>query len=418
MSKTFKIYTLGCKVNQYDSRYLRTLLTDQGHDHVKSGADLVIVNTCAVTQKAISKDKRKINKARKENPGAKVVLMGCWPQAYKSQVQQLDVDMIWGVGKLNDLLSYIQGFLGATPTGSFHRVSSIISEERSRYFLKVQDGCDHFCSYCIIPYTRGRVSSQREEKLLEEVGGVVHAGFEEIVVSGIHLGMYGKDTGTNLTELLKKMIKVPGVKRIRLSSLEINEVNDELLGLIANSGEICKHLHIPLQSGSDRVLQSMNRPYTGKEFQEKLEQIKARIPDIAISGDVIVGFPGETEEDFSKSYELVADAGFSRLHVFPYSAHPGTPAAKMSEQVSAETAKQRSLKLQELGEKLEKRFKDSFRGSELDVVVGNVTPEKIRGTTQYYFDVDLSTSDIVSYCDHKNVEDPQRLIGKIIKVKL
>jgi threonylcarbamoyladenosine tRNA methylthiotransferase MtaB len=415
-TKTFKIYTLGCKVNQYDSRYLRTLLTRQGYEYVPSGADLVIVNTCAVTRKAIGKDKRMINRAKKENPDARIILMGCWPQVYESQVQQLDVDVVWGVGRLNDLMIYIEGLLGGGSRKESTRVTSIVSEERARYFLKIQDGCDHFCSYCVIPYARGRARSREENELLKEAEGVGRAGFEELVISGIHLGMYGKDTGTDIVELLKKMVKIAGIKRVRLSSIEINEISEELLEFMTSSEKICNHLHIPLQSGSDRILAAMNRPYTGQEFEERVRRIRIAIPDIAISGDVMVGFPGETEQDFKYTHDIVNKLKFSRLHVFPFSAHPETPASKMSDQVPAETAKQRSSQLLRSAEGLEREFKESFRGKELDVVVGNVASDRMRGTTEYYFDIDFSLRDIVSY-HSKDIDDPQRIVGKVVRVK-
>jgi threonylcarbamoyladenosine tRNA methylthiotransferase MtaB len=413
MSKTFKIYTLGCKVNQYDSRYLAELLSKQGCEHVDKKADLVIINTCAVTKSAIAKDKRMANKARKENPSAKVILMGCWPQAYNDQVQKMEVDLVWGVGRLNDLLTYIQGLFGHQASGKDKHIEYISQEDRSRYFLKVQDGCEHFCSYCIIPYTRGEIKSREEKEILKEVEGASRAGFREIIISGIHLGMYGKDTGTDLTELLKKMIKISEAGRIRLSSIEVNEVSEELIELMAKTKKICNHLHIPLQSGSDNILKAMNRPYKIKAFKEKIKQIKAKIPDMAISTDIITGFPGEEENDFKQTYELVKKIKFSRLHVFPFSAHKDTPAAKMDNRVNSKIAKQRSAELIELGKKLEEDFKKRFYGQELDVVVESIKGDMIQGKSEYYFEVSFSSSQVISYYNNDESKVSEKEIVKV-----
>jgi threonylcarbamoyladenosine tRNA methylthiotransferase MtaB len=410
--KAFKIYTLGCKVNQYDSRYLGELLIKQGYERTKKGAEVVIINTCAVTRNAIAKDKRIISKAKKENPGAKVILMGCWPQAYEEEVRKIDdVDLIWGVGRIGDLITYIQGLLGYQPQADPEPIEYISQEDRSRYFLKIQDGCEHFCSYCIIPYTRGGITSRKQKHILQEAMGASHAGFKEIVVSGIHLGMYGKDTNTNIVELLNNVKSIPELGRVRLSSIEMNEVSDDLIDLIAGSRKICKHLHIPLQSGSDNILKAMNRPYVRDDFEKKIERIRGRIPDIAISTDVITGFPGEEEDDFKTTYDLVEKLRFSRLHVFPFSAHPGTPAANMDQQVAPEIAKQRSDKLIKLGEGLEEDFKRQFRGRELEVVVESVKGELMRGRTEYYFELDFSSSQITSYYDNEQIG----LRGGIVK---
>lgn len=409
--KTFAIYTLGCKVNQYDSRYLGELLAKQGCERTEADADVVIVNTCAVTHNAIAKDKRMINKAKKENPGAKVVLMGCWPRAYEKDIRGLDVDLVWGVGKLRDLLAYIGGLLG-WEIEMDEDIECVSQEDRARYFLKVQDGCDHFCSYCIIPYTRGDIRSRCQKEILQEARGAARAGFQEVILSGIHLGVYGVDTGTDLTELLVNMTEIQEIKRIRLSSIEAGEVNEKLKELIAENKKICKHLHLPLQSGSDRILKSMNRPYTAKEFADKVKSIRQRTPEIAISTDIITGFPGEEEGDFYRTYRLVEELEFSRLHVFPFSAHEGTPAAKMEGRVRPEIAKQRSAELIRLGEGLEKAFKEKFRGRELEVVVENANGELRRGRSEYYFDMDFSPSQITSYYENSEGE----LTGKMVRV--
>lgn len=410
--KTFKIYTLGCKVNQYDSRYLGELLVKQGYERVRDGAEVVIVNTCAVTQNAIAKDKRMINKAKKENPGAKVILMGCWPQAYKEQVRKLEVDFVWGVGKLSDLSAYIQGLLGYQPMDKEKHIEYVSQEDRSRYFLKVQDGCEHFCSYCIVPYTRGEIRSRKQEDILREIKGASHAGFQEIILSGIHLGMYGKDTNSDIMELLNNIVRMSEVGRIRLSSIEVNEVNEELVNFMARNKKMCKHLHIPLQSGSNKILKAMNRLYTREVFEDKIRRIRENIPDIAISTDMIVGFPGESESDFQETYNFVKELKLSRLHVFSFSAHSGTPAAKMDDQIDSGVAKQRSAKLIELGQKLEKDFKKQFQGRKLNVVVESIEKGLMRGRTEYYFEIEFTPSQITSYYGN----EPVKLRGGVVKV--
>ncbi|MFW5888724.1 MAG: tRNA (N(6)-L-threonylcarbamoyladenosine(37)-C(2))-methylthiotransferase MtaB [Patescibacteria group bacterium] len=415
--KTFKIYTLGCKVNQYDSRYLSELLTKQGFSRVGENAELTIINTCSVTASAISKDKRMISKARKENPKSKIIIMGCWPRAYRKEVDKAGADLVWGVGKLKDLVAYIHGLLGYKMKKINEPFDYIPQENRSRYFLKIQDGCEQYCSYCIIPHTRGNIKSRKEGEILKEAEGATQAGFKEIVLSGIHLGMYGKDTNTNIAELLKKMINIPDLGRIRLSSIEINEVSDNLVALLKASPKICDHLHIPLQSGSDKILKLMKRPYTSQYFEKKINEIKKELPNISVSTDVIAGFPGEGEKEFEETYNMVKRLKFSRLHVFPFSAHKKTSAYKLSGRVPGADIKRRVAGLIELGEKMEIEFMEKFKGRELDVLVENIEKGKMRGRSEYYFCFELPLDRII-FCDQgEKIDDPSKMIGKIFKIK-
>ncbi|MDD4333191.1 MAG: tRNA (N(6)-L-threonylcarbamoyladenosine(37)-C(2))-methylthiotransferase MtaB [Patescibacteria group bacterium] len=412
MSVSFKIYTLGCKVNQYDSNDLARKLTSSGFELVKNYADLVIVNSCAVTQNAIRKGRQMINKARRENPGAKIVLMGCWPRVCKDKFQELSIDLVIKDRNISKIADKILNFKFLTlPTGRQvlnkiqNKKSKIQKNYKTRYFLKVQDGCEQFCSYCIIPYARGPLASRPAEEVIAEAEKLVESGMREIVLCGIHLGLYGKDTNfkkqeINLTVLLKNLLKIKNIGRIRLSSIEVTEVGDDLINLMAKSNELCKHLHIPLQSGSDKILKLMNRPYDNKYFIDKIRKLRKKMPNIAITTDVIVGFPVETEAEFQETYNFIKKIKFSKLHVFPFSAHEKTPAAKMSGRVNVKIIKERTEKLRKLGEKLEKEYRRKFIGKRLEVIVDG----KNRGMSEYYFDIKLKNK------NHK--------IGGLEKIKI
>ena len=367
-----KIYTLGCKVNQYDSGKLARELEHAGFVMTRRQADIAIINSCAVTKTAMVKSGRMIKLAKKENPRAKIVLVGCWPRVSKTKLVGVDF-----VIKGNDIIKQINKITNYPPPLKLRRTSElrIINEiaspaiaglamtDRSRYFIKIQDGCEQFCSYCIIPYTRGKLKSRGEEEVICEIEQAVKAGYREVVLSGIHLGLYGKPSklslrktnsllsfprrresrvqrdkqvsglrikpamtnyygdprNDNLASLLKKLIKIKNLGRVRLSSIEITEVTDELIELMVKSDKICQHLHIPLQAGSDKILKLMNRPYNAKYFKDKIKQIRLAMPDIAITTDVIVGFPGETEKDFRDTVKFIKQMKFTRLHVFPFS---------------------------------------------------------------------------------------------------
>lgn len=408
----FKIYTLGCKVNQYDSRSLHKNLLQAGFLGVEKNADLVVVNTCAVTESAIRKDKRMVKKAKKENPKAKLVVMGCLPEVRKEEFKNLYPDFIWGTGKHAELLEKISSLF--KNTGCARGFSGVVSEDRARYFLKIQDGCEQFCSYCIIPYTRGKLKSRAWQEILTEAQEAVRTGFREIVLTGIHLGLYGAERKEkyDLVDLLEEILKIKDLGRVRLSSIEVTEVGDDLIKLIKNNSRICPHLHIPLQAGSDKVLKAMNRPYNSKYFKEKIKQIRKSIPDIAISTDVIVGFPGETFENFQQTYDFIQKTEFSRLHVFPFSAHSETPAYKLKSQIPEPEKAKRANRLRELGRELERKYKNKFKNKDLEVVVESCEKNKIKGRSQYYFDLEFRAEEAGVTFDQNN-----RLIGKIIRVK-
>jgi len=386
---TYKIYTLGCKVNQYDSAQLNSRLQSIGFELVKKNANYAFVNTCAVTKKAISKDKTMINKAKKESPEAKIILFGCFPKIYKKEAKKLDVDYIFKPNGTKKIIKIL--------TKDIKKQKTLLSKsDRARYFIKIQDGCEQFCTYCIIPYARGKIKSRGETEIISEIKLAIKNRYKEIILSGIHLGLYGKNKNTNLVKLIKKIIYLKNLGRIRLSSIEVGEVNKNMIELMSKTNKICKHLHIPLQSGSDRILKLMNRPYSLKDYEAKIKKIRKSIPKIAISTDVIVGFPGETEKDFLETYNFIKKINFSRLHIFPFSLHEKTPASKLANKVDQKTKQKRAERLRLLGKILEKKYKDRFENKKLEVIIENGKGNKIRGKTEYYFDINFEKSKILS----------------------
>lgn len=411
MNNKYKIYTLGCKVNQYDSASLGSELEKIGFTSVNKEADWVIVNTCAVTKVAIRKGRQMITKARRESPKAKIILMGCWPKAYPELKSEMKADYIFTVGEAKKVISLIKK--ETKKIIAQKRDNKIISTDRSRYFIKIQDGCEQFCSYCIIPYTRGKLKSRDEDEIIKEIILATKAGYSEIILSGIHLGLFGKEKGQNrLVPLIEKILKIEGLGRIRLSSIEVTEISDDLIDLMVKNDKFCKHLHIPLQSGNDKILKLMNRPYDTKYFADKLKKIRKRIPEIAITNDVIVGFPGETEKDFEETCRFIKKNKFSKSHIFSFSAHEKTPAFTMPGKVSPEEIKRRSDYLHKIDEKLQKEYQDKFKNKKLKVVVDARSNSKIQGKTEYFFDVFFDKKQILSELDNK--ED---LFKKIIEIK-
>ena len=415
----FKIYTLGCKANQYDSGDLKRKLTAAGFEPAEKNADVAIVNTCAVTKTAMRKDRQMVARARRENPKAKIILTGCWPKVYRKEAEKAGADLVWTGGKAEKFVDQIFNYQFSifnkfknlkSKVENFKVVSNRCNglqnkkKKKSRYFIKIQDGCEQYCSYCIIPYARGKLKSRSAEEVVEEVKAAVEAGYREIILTGIHLGLYGREIKNlkskiknNLVELLKQLMKIKDLGRIRLSSIEVTEVNDDLIKLMAlrqaqgrraREGKICKHFHVPLQAGCDKILKRMNRPYDTKYFKEKIRKIRKLMPDVAITTDVIVGFPSETKKDFKETCGFIKKMRFSKLHVFPFSAHERTAAAKMDGKIGEKEIKRRAAGLRGLGERMESDYKKKFKGKKLEVVVERKIGErKFVGKTEYYFDI-------------------------------
>jgi len=425
----FKIYTLGCKVNQYDSLSLKGKLKDIGFKLAENNqqADLVIVNTCSVTKSANRKDRQMITKAKKENSEAKVVVMGCWYKIYPETVEALEADLFWPVGKLDKLIEAVQKLFKNTSRLKEQGGQSPETQialpgkgERARYFMKVQDGCEQFCSYCVIPYSRGKLKSRDWKEIIKEAQAVERAGYREINLCGIHLGLYGVHSGQSkiakqkdkkLAWLIEKIVKSTKQLRIRISSIEVNDVTAELIELMKSEERFCKHFHIPLQGGEDKLLQLMNRPYDTKYFKNKINEIRKEIPDVAITADVIVGFPSETEIQFEKTVELVKELKLSKLHVFSYSKHEQTVAAKMIGQLDNKTKKERSKILRKVSDELWEEYQEKIKSqkSKFKVIIEQIREETILGKTEYYFNLEIPK---------EKIKKENLIIGSLVAVKV
>lgn len=394
----FKIYTLGCKINKYDSASLKNFLIKKGLKNKNTNIDLIIINSCSVTKIAIHKAQKLMSSLKKEFSKAKIVLIGCWPRVY-TDLKEDRADLIWSGRNDNweELFSEIEKNifpeLLKTSVCQVRQDDSLkIIDDRSRYFIKVQDGCNQFCSYCVIPFSRGPLKSRKVEDILSEIKSAYQTGYQEIVLSGIHLGLYGVDfkkEKINLFYLLKKILEVGESFRIRLSSIEINELSDDILKLtVMSKGRICPHFHISLQSGSSKILKLMNRPYSASYFEKRVEKIKKLIPDVSISTDVIVGFPGESDADFIDSYKFCQKISFAKIHVFSFSAHEKAGAYNLPDQKNPKTIKERSKKLRDLSLDLEKKHLNFILSNVdfLDILIDKTSGSSVKGKTQYYFE--------------------------------
>ncbi|MDO5424705.1 MAG: tRNA (N(6)-L-threonylcarbamoyladenosine(37)-C(2))-methylthiotransferase MtaB [Eubacteriales bacterium] len=383
--KKAALHNLGCKVNAYETEAMQQMLEENGYEIVPfaPGADLYIINTCSVTNIADRKSRQMLHKARKMNPEAVVVAAGCYVQAAKEEVEKDPaIDLVIGNNKKKDLIAILEEFenrrrnSGNAPEGKetdwvidinhtkeYEELAISRTAEHTRAYIKVQDGCNQFCSYCIIPYTRGRVRSRKLADVCAEVETLAKAGFQEVVLTGIHLSSYGVDTGSSLLELICRIHEIEGIKRIRLGSLEPRIITEEFVGTLSKMEKICPHFHLSLQSGCDATLKRMNRRYTAGEYFEKCEMLREAFGRPALTTDVIVGFPGETEEEFRVTREFLEKVAFYETHVFKYSRRKGTRAAVMEGQVPEQVKAERSEVLLELCERNKRGFEEKFVGS-------------------------------------------------------
>lgn len=378
-------YTLGCKVNQADTASMENLFLRSGHQLVSfdGEADVYIINTCVVTNTGQRKSRQTIHRAIRKNPNALIVVTGCYPQTAAEEVKTIaGVDMIIGNQDRAQIVQLVEERLAHRQTDTLDAVHKLTAStafeemaagditDKTRAFLKIQEGCNQFCTYCIIPYARGPLRSRSLESIRTETQRLISAGFKEIVLIGIHLGCYGKENhdGPTLYDAVKTVLDVPGVQRLRLGSLESVEVEPRLLTLMQEDARFCRHLHLPLQSGCDKVLQAMHRPYTTAKFKTLLADIKTKVPDIAITTDVIVGFPGETEADFETTCKFAESCGFSKMHIFPFSARKGTPAEKFAGAVTEAVKKERADILGKIDETMHKAFLQAMVGQTAEIL--------------------------------------------------
>ncbi len=383
--KRVAFHTLGCKVNQYDTQVLVKLFKDKGYEVVdfKEEADLYIINTCTVTATGDSKSRQAIRRTIKNNPKAMVVVTGCYAQTDPEAISSIDgVDLIVGVNERAKIVDLVEEKMSQEQTSGLCRVGPMgelkfedlqaeLSPDRVRTYIKIQDGCEYFCTYCKVPYARGPMRSRNLDSIIAEARRAVEQGVKEIVLTGIHLGAYGKEQGGDiaLSDVIESLHDLQGLERIRLGSIEPMDISQELLETMGRLYKVCRHIHIPLQSGDDMILKRMYRTYTTEEFRTLVNRIKETLPDCGVTTDVIVGFPGETEESFIKTYDFIKDMKFSRLHVFKFSKRSGTPAASFPDQVESEVKNLRRTELISLGQRLSLAFHESLLNKKVDVLI-------------------------------------------------
>lgn len=416
MDKTFSILTLGCKVNQYESEAMSELFEKEGYRQVENEdfSDVYIVNTCTVTNLSDRKSRQFIRRAKRQNPDSVVAVVGCYSQVSPDEVKNIEgVDVVIGTTDRNKIVGLVEEAKNGEKFNivrdlkdvrEFHNTTNFDSNNRTRAYMKVQDGCNRFCTYCIIPYARGPIRSREIEDAVEEARALASSGFKEIILTGIHIGSFGKDKGEKrLIDLIEAIAEVEGIERIRLSSVEPNIIDEDFMKRAVKTGKLCDHFHLSLQSGSNNILKAMNRHYTREEYIEKTKIIRKYMPMAGLTTDIIVGFPGEKEEDFNDSVSIVEEVGFSKVHVFKYSKRKNTPAAKMENQVDGNIKKERSEKLIHVEEMYQKKFKEQNMNMPKSVLFEERHDDEFYGYTTNYIRVKAKASlDITN--EIKNVE--------------
>ena len=390
--------SLGCKVNTYEMEYILSEFKKKGYEITNDIGDIYVINTCSVTNTSDAKSRKVINKVIRENPNACIVVMGCMIEANKDYTNG-NINIMIGNKDKNKVVEYVEKYLNDKENvkklykdfdSNFEDMFIDNMEGRTRAFVKIQDGCENFCSYCIIPYTRGKCRSKDKDKVIEEINTLVNNGYKEIVLTGIHTGHYGEDGNTSFPDLLKEIVKIKELKRLRISSIEITELNDDFLEVLKDNKVIVSHMHIPLQAGSDKILKLMNRKYDRDYYLNKIKEIRNIRPDISITTDIIVGFPDENENDFNDTCEFAKEIGFSKIHVFPYSRRKGTKADVMPNQIDEQIKKDRVNRLIDISNKLEKDYLDKFINKNVDVLIETVKDGKSIGHTGNYLKVEIN----------------------------
>ncbi len=380
--KKVAFHTLGCKVNQYETEAMGELFEKAGYQVVDDevSADVYVINTCTVTSLGDRKSRQLIRRAKKDSPDAVIAVVGCYSQTAPEEVSSIEgVNIILGTNDRNKIVEYVEKFRKANER--IYAVEDIMQikefEEmtigeikgKTRAFLKIQEGCNQYCTYCIIPYARGPIRSRKPQDIIKEVQRLAENGFKEVVLTGIHVASYGKDLDQgSLLDVLKAIHPIAGIERIRLGSLEPTLITEDFVKEISQLYKMCPHFHLSMQSGCDETLKRMNRKYTTIEYKEKVDILRKHLPDLSLTTDIMVGFPGETEEEFDKTYKFVKEISFSQIHVFKYSPRKGTPAAKYEQQIASEIKQQRSEKLIELASEDTRRYNEKFLNTQRDVL--------------------------------------------------
>ncbi|MED4037998.1 tRNA (N(6)-L-threonylcarbamoyladenosine(37)-C(2))-methylthiotransferase MtaB [Niallia taxi] len=421
---TVAFHTLGCKVNHYETEAIWQLFKEQGYDRVEyeNMSDVYVINTCTVTNTGDKKSRQVIRRAVRKNPDAVICVTGCYAQTSPAEIMAIPgVDIVVGTQDRVKMLDYITQFkeerqpINAVGNIMKNRVYEELDvpafTDRTRASLKIQEGCNNFCTFCIIPWARGLMRSRDPKEVIRQAQQLVHAGYKEIVLTGIHTGGYGEDMKDyNLARLLRDLeSQVKGLKRLRISSIEASQITDEVIEVLNDSKIIVNHLHIPIQSGSDTVLKRMRRKYTMEFFAERITRLKEALPGLAVTSDVIVGFPGETEEEFMETYNFIKEHKFSELHVFPYSKRTGTPAARMDDQIDEDVKNERVHRLITLSDQLAKEYASNYEGEVVEVIPEEKYKES--GGEDLY----------VGYTDnYLKVVFPatESMVGQIVKVKI
>ncbi|MGO3167787.1 tRNA (N(6)-L-threonylcarbamoyladenosine(37)-C(2))-methylthiotransferase MtaB [Senegalia sp. (in: firmicutes)] len=431
--ESVSFYTLGCKVNQYETDAIAESFRNNGYNinNHNEKSDVYVINTCSVTNLGERKSRQFIRKSKKENPQAIICVIGCYAQISPEEVSNIaGVDLIIGTKEKNRIVELcekaknentkINIVENVMDINKFEELDANSIQENTRAYIKIQEGCNQFCSYCIIPYARGPIRSRDFENIIKEAKTLVDKGFKELVLTGIHVASYGKDLGEiSLIDVIEEVHKIQGLKRIRLSSIEPMLITDEFMKRLSRLTKICPHFHLSLQSGSDTVLFRMNRKYNTKQYKERVEIIRAFMPDAAITTDIIVGFPGETKEEFEETYEFVKEIKFANVHVFKYSKREGTPAAEKKDQIHGTIKNDRSKKLIDLAEEQSKDFMKKFLNKEKDILIESTSRKEgyMEGYTDNYIRVAIKASKELEneIIDTKLIEiEDDKVLGEII----
>ncbi len=440
MEKTVAFCTLGCKVNQYETNAMIEQFIKKGYTikEFNEKADIYIINTCTVTNMADRKSRQMLRRAKELNPNSIIVACGCYAQVAKEELEKIpEIDLIYGTNEKNKIADLVDSlgtshFASSIPLASKTENDNKIKEtkvtdvmyqkefldfgvtdytEKTRAVIKVQDGCDRFCSYCIIPYARGHIRSRKIQNVVEEIKTIAQKGIKEVIITGIHVASYGRDIKENigLIDLLEEINKIDGIKRIRLGSLEPTLITEEFLERLTKLEKICDHFHLSLQSGCDETLKRMNRRYTTEEFKKCTELLRKAYPNVALTTDIIVGFPGETDEEFNKTYEFLKEINFYQMHIFKYSPRKGTKAAVMPNQIDGNIKEQRSAKLIELSHNNEIKYNEEEIGKELEVLWEEKEGEYIKGHTTNYKVVKIPYKPIENTISKAKIEKVENL---------